>query len=254
MIKTRVIPCLLLMGEGLYKTRQFDEPVYVGDPLNAVRLFNEMEVHELLFLDITATARQKKPPFALIQSISEECYMPLSYGGGIHTMEDAVEVYKSGVEKICFGTAVHNNPQLVRELSKAYGSSGVITCMDVRKNRSGDYDCYVQNGKTKTGKSAVEMAKYMQDLGAGEIIVNNIDRDGMMNGYDLELLQMVSENADVNVIACGGAGHISDFKKAVEVGKAQAVSAGSLFVFYGKKKAVLINFPEASEFAEAAIP
>ena len=245
----RVMPCLLLRGTGLVKTRRFKDAVYVGDPRNAVKIFNEKEVDELILLDITATVEGRRPQFKLIAEIASEAFMPLAYGGGVRTVEDAAELFKLGVEKVCLNTAAVETPQLVRAAADRFGSQSIVAVLDVKRSFFGKYECYVRAGKQSTGKDPVTLAQELERLGAGELVVNSIDRDGTMEGYDLELLRRVTQAVGVPVIACGGAGKVQDLADAIHKGGASAAAAGSLFVFTGKHRAVLINFPSPRELA-----
>jgi len=251
MQRTRVIPVLLLKGQGLYKTTKFKDPKYLGDPINAVKIFNDKEVDELCFLDITATNENREPNYKAIAEIASECFMPLSYGGGIRNVEQAKKLFSIGVEKVIISTAVHNNPNLITELSSHYGAQSVVVCIDVKKSFLGKYEVYSHSGKKNTGKNPIQLAKQMQELGAGEIILNFIDKDGTMQGYDTEFIFKVASQLEIPVIACGGANTVSDFYKAVKEGHASAVAAGSMFVFHGKHKAVLISYPSQQELKEA---
>lgn len=250
MQRIRVIPVLLLKGQGLYKTVKFKDPQYLGDPINAVKIFNDKEVDELCFLDINATKENKEPNYKMIAEIASECFMPLSYGGGINHADQAIKLFNIGVEKVIINTAAHSNPALITELSAHYGAQSVVVCIDVKKNFFGKYEVYTHGGKKNTGKNPVEFAKQVQDLGAGEIILNSIDKDGTMTGYDTECLNKVATQLEIPVIACGGANAVSDFAKAVKQGHASAVAAGSMFVFHGKHKAVLISYPSQEELKE----
>jgi len=247
MLNTRVIPCLLLKGRGLVKTVRFKDPKYIGDPINAVRIFNDKEVDELVFLDITATIENRKPQFDLIADIATECFMPFGYGGGIRSLDDAKRILKLGAEKIVVNTFALENPGFIREASEVFGSQSVVVSMDVKRKSSGEYALYSHSGTRNTGVDPLEFAKKVEELGAGELFVNSIDRDGTMQGYDVELIKLISENVDLPVIACGGAGKLQDLQEAIELGKASAVSAGSMFVFHGPHRAVLINYPSQAD-------
>lgn len=246
MLKTRIIPCLLLKSLGLVKTVKFSNPKYVGDPINAVKIFNDKEVDELIFLDITATAEKRKPSFDLLSSIASEAFMPFSYGGGLRSLDDVGKTLELGVEKVIINAYAHENPEFIKEASKKFGSQSIVVSIDVRKNKEGGYSVYKNNGTINTFKKPVEYAIESEKLGAGEIFINSIDKDGTMEGYDLDLIKEVSKAVNIPVIACGGAGEFEDFSKAIESG-ASAVSAGSLFVFVGPHKAVLISYPKKEE-------
>lgn len=247
MLKPRVIPCLLLRGRGLYKTVKFTDPKYVGDPVNAVKIFNEKEVDELILLDITATPEQRGPNYALIEDIASECFMPLSYGGGVTSMDQVRRLHRLGVEKVSLNTAAFNDRQLVREACDTFGSSSVIAAIDVRKTLFGKYEVWTGCGRVNTKVDPVGYAEELAELGVGEILVNSIDRDGAMAGYDLPLLTKIAARVDTPVIACGGAGSLEHIREVLTGAQVSAVAAGSLFVFHGKHKAVLINYPSPGE-------
>jgi len=244
LISNRVIPCLLLKGAGLVKTIRFTDPKYVGDPRNAVKIFNEKEVDELVVLDIAATIENRGPQFDLIHEIVSEAFMPVGYGGGIRKMEDIREILSQGVEKIVVNTYAFENPSFIRKAAETFGSQSILVCMDVKKKLFGIYEVYTHGGRRGTKLDPVKFAKQMEEMGAGELVVNSIDRDGTMMGYDIELIKAVTAVVNVPVIACGGAGNIQDFSEAVRIGGASAVAAGSLFVFYGKHRSVLISYPD----------
>lgn len=247
MLRTRVIPCLLLRNAGLVKTTRFKDPVYIGDPINTVRIFNEKEVDELTFLDITATPENRKPPFKLLSEIAGECFMPLGYGGGVRSLDDIGEILGLGVEKIIINSYAVEHSGFIRESSERFGSQSIVVSIDARrKPLFGGYEVRVRGGREGTGLDPVRHAVRMQEQGAGEILVSSIDRDGTMSGYDLELVRAVSGAVDIPVIACGGAGSVAHFAEAVQAG-ASAVAAGAFFVFQGKHRAVLINVPPREE-------
>jgi len=241
-----VIPVLLLKGNGLYKTVKFKDPKYIGDPMNAVKIFNEKEVDELCFLDISTTVEKKEINYKIIAEIASECFMPLSYGGGITHMDQMKKLFNIGIEKVIINTAAHSNTNLINEAASHYGSQSIVGCIDVKKSLLGKYEVFTQSGRINTGKDPLEFARQLQESGAGEILINSIDRDGTMRGYDVELLKKISSCLDVPMIACGGAGSIEDLSMAVKEGAASAVAAGSMFVFHGKHKAVLISYPTQS--------
>lgn len=252
MIRPRVIPCLLLKGEGLVKTIKFKAPKYLGDPINIVRIFNDKEVDELIFLDITATVENRPPNFELLGKITSECFMPLGYGGGIHDMDDVKKLLAVGVEKLVFNTSAVENPSLIRAAADHAGSQAVVISMDVKRTLLGKYEVYIRSGKKGTGLDPVKFAIEMEKQGAGEIFVNSIDRDGTMQGYDLELIRRVADSVTVPVVACGGAGNIQHLADVINAG-ASAAAAGSMFVFQGPLRGVLISYP-AQEELKIAIP
>jgi cyclase len=246
MFLPRVIPVLLLKDLGLVKTIQFENHRYIGDPINAVKIFNVKEVNEIVFLDIMAT-KSHVINFEMIKKISQECMTPLTYGGGVTELADIEQLFKIGIEKVAINTAAFHNPQIITEASETFGSQSVIASIDVKKRANASYEVFVGNGSTPTGADPVSYAKSMEALGAGEILLTSIDRDGTMAGYDIELIRNVSDAVKVPVIASGGAGKLQDLRSAYRDGKASAVAAGSIFVFFGKKKAVLITYPDRDE-------
>jgi cyclase len=247
MLKTRVIPCLLLRGAGLVKTTRFKDPKYVGDPINAIRIFNDKEVDELLLLDITASRDARTPAFRVVEEVACECFMPLAYGGGIRSVDDARRILKLGVEKVVFNTTAWRDPAVLEAAAREFGAQAVVASIDVRRRLFGRYEVYVEAGTKATGADPVEYAKRLQALGAGEILLTAIDRDGTMEGYDLELVGKVSSAVDIPVIASGGAGSVGHFRTAVRDAGADAVAAGAMFVFHGPHRAVLITYPSRSE-------
>jgi cyclase len=239
----RVIPCLLLKGGGLVKTTKFKNPVYLGDPRNVVKIFNEKEVDELILLDINATPDNKPIQFQTIYEIVSEAFMPVAYGGGIRSLEHARRMLALGVEKIVLNSYAFENPAFVTQAAASFGSSSVVVSIDAKRNLFGKYEVFVNGGRKNTHLDPVQHAMHMQERGAGEILINSIDRDGAMQGYDLNLIRAVSAAVSIPVIACGGAGAVDHFAEAVNCG-ATAVAAGSLFVFQGKHRAVLISYPQ----------
>jgi cyclase len=246
MLRPRVIPALLLRGQGLYKTRQFKDPVYVGDPINTVKIFNEKEVDEIVLLDIAATVDGKAPATETIAEIASEGFMPMAYGGGIRTLEQVRAILKSGVEKVVLNTLAIEEPLAVREIATFAGSSSVVVSIDAKKKLFGGYEVYTRAGRKATGLTPVGFAQRAEQLGAGEILLNSIDQDGTMRGYDLDLVRQVTAAVNIPVIACGGAGSLEHFAQAIKAG-ASAVAAGSMFVFQGKHRAVLISYPTSRE-------
>ena len=242
MLRTRVIPCLLLKHLGLVKTVQFSEPKYIGDPINAVKIFNDKEVDELIFLDITATNEKRKPSFELLSRIVSEAFMPFSYGGGLRDIDDVKRIMEIGVEKVILNTYAFENPDFVKEVADRFGSQSVVVAIDAKKNNGG-YNVFVNSGKVKTDKDPVSYAMQSEKMGAGEIFLNSIDKDGTREGFDLELIKSVSNAVNVPVIASGGAGKTEDLGLAIKEG-ASAVAAGSMFVFTGPHRAVLISYPD----------
>jgi len=246
MLKHRVIPILLLQNDGLIKTTKFKDPKYVGDPINAIRIFNDKEVDELVFLDILASKEKRGIDFDLIENLASECFMPLCYGGGVKDVDSIRRILKLGVEKVSLNSAAFENPDFVKEAVKLFGSSTIVISIDVKKNLWGTYEVWTNGGTKNTKLNPLEAAKKMEDLGAGEILLNSIDKDGTMLGYDNKLIDHVSRSISLPLIAVGGAGKTSDFSAAISSG-ASAVAAGSMFVFHGKHKAVLITYPDRKE-------
>ncbi len=238
----RVIPCLLLDDEAMFKTVRFEDSAYLGDPINVINLFNRFEVDEITLLDVRATVQGRPPPFELIERLAAECWVPLSYGGGITTLEDVRGVLSSGVEKVILGTAAADNPALIGEAAAVFGAQAVIVAVDARR-ANGAYETFVESGRRALGIDPASYAAQAVARGAGEILVTSIDRDGTMEGYDLELIGSVAGAVDVPVIACGGAGERAHLVEPIRTG-ASAVAAGSLFVFRGRERGVLINFPD----------
>lgn len=247
MLKNRIIPCLLLKDGGLVKSTKFRNDVYVGDPLNAIKIFNEKEVDEIVLLDINATITGKGPNFRLLEEVASECFMPLSYGGGISSLDQMQRLFAIGVEKIVLNSALHINPTLVRDAVNAFGGQAIVASIDVKNKFFGGKEVMVFSGKKGTNIDPIKFSKYVESLGVGEILLTSVDRDGLMKGYDIELIRMVSCVVNIPVIASGGAGEIQDFKKAIKYGEASAAAAGSMFVFYGPHKAVLISYPDYQE-------
>lgn len=233
------------------KTTKFSDARYLGDPINIVRIFNDKEVDELIFVDITATVERRKPALEYIREIATECFMPLCYGGGVRGLEDMDTLYAAGVEKIAINSYAVEKPAIVGDAARRFGSQSVVVSMDVRRTMFGKYEVRTHGGRRKTGLDPVEHARRSEDAGAGEILLTSIDRDGKMQGYDLDLVRTVSDAVGVPVIASGGAGSVDDLASAVNVGGASAAAAGSLFVFQGPHRAVLIHYPDSRELNAA---
>lgn len=246
MLSARVVPCLLLKGAGLVKTVRFKEPKYVGDPINAVKLFNDLEVDELVFLDITATREGREPPYDRMAEIASEAFMPIAYGGGVRTAAQAARLFQVGVEKVVVTTAAVEQPALLTELSETYGSQSVVGGIDVKRNWRGRPRAMTVGGTRDTGLDPVALAHEIVRRGGGEIMVNAIDLDGTMTGYDLPLVGAIAKAVSVPVVACGGAGSLEDVGAVIAAG-ASAAAAGSLFVFKGPHRGVLINYPTRTE-------
>jgi cyclase len=251
MIQHRIIPVLLLKNGGLYKGVRFKDHKYVGDPINAVKIFNEKEVDELVFLDITASLEKRTPNFALLKDIASECFMPLAYGGGINSLDIIRETLRTGIEKVILNTSAVINPQLVNEAARYFGSSTIVVSIDVKKSFLGKQQVFINSGHEKTNLDPIDWAKKLESLGVGEIIINSIDRDGTLSGYDNELVKHITQAVAVPVIAAGGGKDLEDYAKVCTVYGASAASAGASFVFHGKHKAVLITYPSQAEIKNA---
>ena len=247
MLRPRIIPSLLLHDKGLVKTVNFKSPKYVGDPINAVRIFNEKQVDELAFFDIDATVLNQEPDYLLIEKLALQSRMPLCYGGGVKTIKQAQKIFGLGIEKIALSSAVIQNPQLVTQIADRVGTQSVIVVLDVKKKLLGGYEIYTHNGNKSSGINPFIFAKEMERLGAGEIILNSIDQDGVMKGYDLNLIDKIAETVSIPLTVLGGAGSLSDMEKVIDKHGVIGVAAGSLFVFKGPYKAVLINYPNQIE-------
>lgn len=247
MFRPRVIPILLLKNKGLVKSIKFKDYTYIGDPMNAVKIFNDKRADELVFLDITAIVENRLIPLDFVEKVGDEANMPFAVGGGIKSIQDIRQVLKAGAEKVVINTHAIENPTFIQEAADIFGSSTIVVSMDVKKNLFGKEQIFTLNGKKSTGYDPVSFAKLMETMGAGEIIVNAIDKDGMMQGYDLPLIKKISDEISIPLVACGGAGNYLHFNEAVNQSHASAVAAGSLFVYYGPRKAVLINYPTQEE-------
>lgn len=247
MFRPRIIPVLLLKNKGLVKTVKFSKPKYVGDPINAVKIFNDLETDELIFLDITATKEARTISPELVKDIGDEAYMPFAVGGGINKIQDVENLIRMGAEKVVMNSAAALNPALITEAANHFGNQSIVVSIDVKKGIFGKYSIFVRSGTIKIETDLISYCKNAESSGAGEIMINSIDRDGTMSGYDLELIKIVTGSVSIPVIACGGAGNLNDFKDAVKISDASAAAAGSMFVFHGPRKAVLINYPERQE-------
>jgi len=246
MLRTRVMPCLLLRNGGLVKTIKFKNPKYVGDAINIVRIFNEKEVDELIFLDIMASKNKSEPMYDVVAEIATECFMPFTYGGGIATLQQAEKLFKLGVEKVAINTAGLLDLRLIEQITKKFGSQSVVVAIDVKKDWLGRYHVYVHSKKKCLKIAPILAAQAAEQAGAGEILLTSVDQDGIMSGYDLTLIEQVAEAVTVPVVACGGAGKVDDFAKAVDAGAA-GVAAGSMMVYQGDNRAVLTRFPKPAE-------
>lgn len=253
MLRSRIIPCLLVHNKGLVKTVKFsvEEGKYVGDPINAVKIFNEKYVDEIMVLDIDATVEGREPDYNMIKNVATECRMPLCYGGGVTTVEQVRKIIKLGAEKVAVSAAAMANPNLLRQMSEAVGAQSIVLVLDIAKKKNlfggSHYEIFIHNGKQKTGKRLFDFLQEIKDIPYGELVVNNIDNDGLMIGYDLEMCNKVRDLTDLPLTFLGGAGSYDDIKKLVSRFKIIGAAAGSIFVFKGKYKAVLINYPTPAE-------
>jgi len=248
MLRPRISPCLLVRKKGLVKTCNFKSGKYVGDPINAVRIFNEKEVDELIVLDIDATVERRDPDYKMIEDLAAECRMPLCYGGGVKTIDQAMRIFGLGVEKIGISSAAVQSPRFVSNLAERVGTQSVVVILDVVKTgREGKYQIVTHNAREKTPRCPVQFSREVAQLGCGEIVINSVDRDGMMNGYDLELMASIRAAVGVPLTALGGAGTLRDIGSLIQKFGIIGASAGSLFVFKGAFKAVLINYPSRVE-------
>ncbi len=244
MLLTRYIPCLLLKGAGLVKTIKFKNPKYVGDPINTVRIFNEKEVDELIFLDIEATPQSREPNYKLLSEIADECFMPLAYGGGIKTLEQAKKIFHIGIEKVVINSAAHNNLKLIVDITTIYGTQAVIGVIDVKKSIFGKQEVVSNSATTKHKFTPEAWAQELVKAGVGEIMVTSVDKEGTWEGIDVALIKRITDSVNVPVIAHGGAGNVEHLKEAVRNGGASAVAMGSMVVYQKKDFGVLINFPD----------
>ena len=248
MLNPRIIPCLLISQGGLVKTRKFKERKYVGDPINTVKIFNEKKVDELILLDIDASRSNLKPDFDLVSKIASECRMPLCYGGGINSIEDAEKLIKLGVEKIAISSGFINETMEINEIVNRLGSQSVVCVLDLKKRfPNKNYRIYTNNGEKLSSLNLNDAILHAQEIGFGEIVINSINNDGMMIGYDLDLLDQVFKLSNIPITILGGAGSYEDFSKLFNKYKIIGAAAGSIFVFKGKYRAVLIQYPDLNE-------
>ena len=244
MKRIRVIPVLLLKNGDLVKTVRFEDPTYIGDPINAVRIFNDKRVDELILLDIGVKSGGERSEDRLLSEIASEAFMPVAFGGGIDNLSQVEKILKLGVEKIVINSAAAENTDLISVIARQFGSQSVVISIDVRRKRLGSYRVFTSNGKKDTGSDPVAYAKRMADAGAGEILLTSIAHEGTGCGYDLKVIRAVADAVSVPIIANGGAASVADFAAAVGTGHASAVAASSMFVFQGRHRAVLISFPD----------
>jgi len=248
MLRPRIIPSLLVKNGGLVKTQKFASPKYVGDPINAVKIFNEKEVDEIVVVDIDATVLNRDPDYTLIKNLAAECRMPLCYGGGVKSVAQVEKIISLGVEKVAISSAVVSDPEIVAKAAEVVGGQSVVVVMDAKMGRfSSKYELWTHNAGMRTGLSPVQLAKKVEELGAGEVVINAIDRDGVMKGYDLDLIRSVRESISLPITALGGAGSLQDIGDLIDAFGIIGAAAGSLFVFKGVYRAVLISYPNCAE-------
>lgn len=248
MLRSRIIPCLLIHNKGLVKTVNFKDPKYVGDPINAVKIFNEKEVDELIVLDIDATREKTEPNFKMIKNLADECRMPFCYGGGITTAEQAKKIISMGAEKVALSYAALNNVELCKEIGSIIGNQSVVVIIDIKKKKlSRGYDIYTHNGTKKSKWKLDNIIEKLEENSIGEIVINSIDKDGTMSGYDTTLIDYIRNKCSMPITVLGGAGSLNDIQNLISRFKTVGAAAGSLFVFKGKYKAVLINYPNRQE-------
>lgn len=243
MLQTRIIPALLLKNDALVKTIKFKNEKYIGDPVNTVRIFNELEVDELVFLDITATKENRKPNFKILKEIADECFMPLAYGGGLNDFEDVKTIFNIGFEKVILNSVTFSKPSFISEIAKYFGNQAVVVSVDVKKNIWGKYDVYSHSGSKKSGKILIDWIKEVESFGAGEILITSIDKEGTWSGFDINLVKAVSSAVNIPIVAHGGAGKYGDIKEVIEKCEVSAVAVGSMFLYQQKDMGVLINYP-----------
>lgn len=250
MLKTRIIPCLLLHEGGLVKTEKFKNPKYVGDPINAVKIYNEKEVDELIFLDIDASKLKREPNLSIIEELATESFMPFAYGGGITTLQQIQHILKIGVEKVVINRSALVNPNFIREASKHFGSSTIIVAIDIKKDIWGNYKVYDHVKKKIEALTPEDHALKMYEAGAGELFINNVDRDGTYGGFDWQILKSINDTVPVPLIGCGGAAKLTDLKDVVSKANISGVAAGSIFVYQGPHRAVLISYPSHDQLQQ----
>lgn len=253
MIRPRIIPILLIASDGIVKTTKFKNPTYVGDPINTIKIFNEKGVDEIIVLDINATSHQRDPNFQFIQELGSECFMPFCYGGGLKNIKQIEKVFYSGAEKISLNYASIHSEKLIEDAANIFGSQAIVVSMDIKKDLFGKYKLMSERAKISASKDIVAFAKKVESLGAGEILLNSVDNDGVQGGYDLKLITQVSESVSIPVVACGGLGCFADIQLALDAG-ASAVSGGSFFIFVGKHRAVLVTYPSEDSIKTLRFP
>jgi imidazole glycerol-phosphate synthase subunit HisF len=247
MYRPRVIPILLLKGQGLVKSIRFKDYRYIGDPINAVKIFNDLKADELVFLDILASKEKRLISLDFVRNVGDEANMPFAVGGGIRNIQQIKELINSGAEKVIINTYAVESSEFIKQASDEFGSSTIVVSIDVKKKFFGKKQVYTMSGTKATGLNPIDFAKLMQEKGAGELIINSIENDGLMSGYDLDLIKQISEAVDIPIVAAGGPGVLGDLSKAVNDSYASAVAAGSMFVYHGPRRGVLINYPTNNE-------
>lgn len=240
----RVIPCLLLHEQKLVKTVRFKNENYIGDAMNAVRIFNEKAVDEIIILDIWKSIKRETPDFKYLKKLASQCFMPVAYGGGLSSLKQIKTVFELGMEKVILNSMAYSNPECVRKAVHVFGAQSIVGAMDVKKGLFGKYTVHTWRGRHNTHITPIDYAQYLERIGVGEIFLNNITLDGKMTGYDLKLLREVSSSVKVPVTVCGGAGSIEDLSQGISYGGVNAVAAGSMFVYMGNTKSILINYPD----------
>jgi imidazole glycerol-phosphate synthase subunit HisF len=247
MLRTRIIPCLLLKNESLVKTVKFKKYNYIGDPINTVRIFNELEVDELMFLDIFASKENRDINFKILKDIANECFMPLSYGGNIRTIEDAKRIFEVGFEKVVINSNAFRNPRLIEDIAKHFGAQSIVGSMDIKKSFFGDYEIFSCNGQRREKQEPLQWAKTLEDLGAGELLITSIDRDGTWGGYDIFLMKQLADSIRIPVVANGGCGSVEHIGEVVKAANVSACATGSMVVYQKQNFGVLVNFPDKSK-------
>lgn len=254
MLKTRIIPCLQLIKNSLVKTVKFNKPSYIGDPVNTVRIFNELEVDELCFLDIRATSKNLRTNFNILEEIANECFMPLSFGGGLKDFETLKRIFAIGFEKVVINSFAIQQPQFITKVAEHFGNQAVIASIDIKKNILGKYNIFSKNGIEKSKLDPVKWAINLQELGAGELLITSMDKDGTWEGYDINITKKITDAVSIPVIANGGAGSIQHIREAVKQGGASAVALGSMVVYQKKGMGVLVNFPDKNKIEQVLSP
>lgn len=254
MFRPRIIPVLLLRGKGLVKSTRFKDYRYIGDPINAVRIFNDMKADELVFLDILASKEKRMIALDFVKAVGEEANMPFAVGGGITTIEDIRSIISAGAEKVILNATAARNPEFVKQAANTFGSSTITVCIDVKKNWLGQEKIWILNGKKQVNYNPVEFASLMEGHGAGEVIIQSIDHDSRMEGYNLALITKISEAVSIPVVALGGAGKLEHMREAYTKGHATGLAAGSMFVYHGARRGILINYPEYQDIIQTFLP